>query len=74
MSKLMSAISSRMPDTSSSARPWLDQYKNPNPKPPVVNAVEMVAETADFNVDTIGDNLPNEDEIHDEVRDRRVSS
>ena len=45
--------------------PWLDQYKNPNPKPPVVNAVEMVVETADFNVDTIGDNLPNEDEIHE---------
>jgi dipeptidyl-peptidase III len=45
--------------------PWLDQYKNPNPKPPVVNAVEMLIETADFNVSTIGDNLPNEQEIHE---------
>ena len=22
--------------------PWDDKYKNPNPKPPVVNAVEML--------------------------------
>jgi dipeptidyl-peptidase III len=45
--------------------PWDDKYKNPNPTPPVVNAVEMVAETGDFGVSTIGDNLPNEDEIHE---------
>ncbi len=44
--------------------PWDDKYKNPNPKPPIVNAVEMIAETGDFDVGTIGDNLPNEDEIH----------
>jgi len=44
--------------------PWDDKYKNPNPKPPIVNAVEMLAETGDFNVSTIGDNLPNEEEIH----------
>ncbi len=44
--------------------PWDGKYKNPNPVPPVVNAVEMVAETADFGVSTIGDNLPNEEEIH----------
>jgi dipeptidyl-peptidase-3 len=45
--------------------PWDDKYKNPNPTPPVVNAVEMVAEAGDFGVSTIGDNLPNEDEIHE---------
>ncbi len=44
--------------------PWDDKYKNPNPKPPIVNAVEMLVETGDFNVTTIGDNLPNEEEIH----------
>jgi dipeptidyl-peptidase-3 len=44
--------------------PWLDKYKNPNPHPPVVNAVQMVIETGDFEVSTIGDNLPNEEEIH----------
>jgi dipeptidyl-peptidase III len=44
--------------------PWDDKYKNPNPKPPIVNAVEMLAETGSFEVGTIGDNLPNEEEIH----------
>lgn len=44
--------------------PWLDKYKNPHPTPPVVNAVQMVIETGDFEVTTIGDNLPNEQEIH----------
>ena len=45
--------------------PWLDQYKNPNPKPPVVNATETLIESGTFAVNTIGDNLPNEDEIHE---------
>ena len=45
--------------------PWEAQYKNPNPTPPIVNAVETLAETADFDVTTIGDNLPNENEIHE---------
>ena len=45
--------------------PWLDQYKNPSPKPPVVNATETLIESGTFAVNTIGDNLPNEDEIHE---------
>jgi dipeptidyl-peptidase III len=45
--------------------PWEEQYKSPDPKPPVVNATETVIETADFEVNTIGDNLPNEAEIHE---------
>jgi dipeptidyl-peptidase III len=45
--------------------PWDEKFKNTNPTPPFVNAVEMLAETADFGVSTIGDNLPNEDEIHE---------
>ena len=44
--------------------PWDPQYKNPNPNPPIVNAVEALVETGDFEVNTIGDNLPNEAEIH----------
>jgi dipeptidyl-peptidase III len=44
--------------------PWDAKYKNPHPKPPVVNADEALIETADFGVTTIGDNLPNEQEIH----------
>jgi dipeptidyl-peptidase III len=33
--------------------------------PPVVKAVEVLVETGDFHVTTIGDNLPNENEIHE---------
>jgi dipeptidyl-peptidase-3 len=44
--------------------PWLDQYKKQGVKPPVAKAVEAVIETGDFTVSTIGDNLPNENEIH----------
>jgi dipeptidyl-peptidase III len=45
--------------------PWDDKYKNPHPNPPIVNADETLIETGDFDVTTIGDNLPNEDEIHE---------
>jgi len=34
-------------------------------KPPVVKAIETLVETSDFDVSTIGDNLPNENEIHE---------
>jgi dipeptidyl-peptidase-3 len=44
--------------------PWKDEYKKQGVKPPVAMAVETVAETGDFNVNTVGDNLPNEEEIH----------
>lgn len=44
--------------------PWNPAYKNPDPRPPVAKAVEAVVETGDFNVNTIGDNLPNEQSIH----------
>lgn len=45
--------------------PWDDKYKLDAPHPPIVNAVEALIETADFDVTTIGENLPNEAEIHD---------
>ena len=45
--------------------PWDDKYKLEAPHPPIVNTVEALIETADFDVDTIGENLPNEAEIHD---------
>jgi dipeptidyl-peptidase-3 len=44
--------------------PWDARYKKQGVKPPIANAVETTIETADFHVTTIGDNLPNEDEIH----------
>jgi dipeptidyl-peptidase-3 len=45
--------------------PWAEQFKNPHVTPPVAKAVETVIETGDFAVTTVGDNLPNESEIHD---------
>jgi len=45
--------------------PWDDKYKLEAPHPPVVNTVEALIETADFDITTIGENLPNEAEIHD---------
>jgi dipeptidyl-peptidase-3 len=45
--------------------PWAPQYRNQNVKPPLAKAVETVIETGDFHVTTVGDNLPNENEIHE---------
>lgn len=45
--------------------PWLEAYKKKSFTPPVVKAVEVLIETGDFQVSTIGDNLPNENEIHE---------
>ena len=44
--------------------PWDARYKKQGVKPPIAKAVETTVETGDFHVTTIGDNLPNEDEIH----------
>src|SRR5215468_1794081 len=45
--------------------PWDAKYKRQSFQPPVVKAVEVLIETGDFHVTTIGDNLPNENEIHE---------
>jgi dipeptidyl-peptidase III len=45
--------------------PWDEKYKRQSFKLPVVKAVETLIETGDFSVTTIGDNLPNENEIHE---------
>ena len=45
--------------------PWDAKYKKQNFQPPVVKAVDVLIETGDFHVSTIGDNLPNENEIHE---------
>jgi len=45
--------------------PWEAKYKKQSFTPPVVKAVEVLIETGDFHVTTIGDNLPNENEIHE---------
>jgi dipeptidyl-peptidase III len=45
--------------------PWAPQYRKAGVKPPLAKAVETVVETGDFHVTTVGDNLPNEDAIHE---------
>ena len=45
--------------------PWLPQYRKQGVKPPLAKAVETLIETGDFHVNTTGDNLPNENEIHE---------
>jgi dipeptidyl-peptidase-3 len=45
--------------------PWDAKYKKQSFQPPVVKAVDVLIETGDFRVTTIGDNLPNENEIHE---------
>src|SRR5438874_10929032 len=47
------------------AAPWDPRYRKTDFQPPVVKAVEVLIETGDFHVTTIGDNLPNENEIHE---------
>jgi dipeptidyl-peptidase-3 len=46
--------------------PWDARYKKQAFQPPVVKAVEVLIETGDFHVVTIGDNLPNENQIREE--------
>jgi dipeptidyl-peptidase-3 len=45
--------------------PWNPLYKKQGVTPPVAKAVETIVEVGDFHVSTIGDNLPNENEIHE---------
>jgi dipeptidyl-peptidase-3 len=45
--------------------PWAPQYKKQGVQPPLAKAVESVIETGDFHVNTVGDNLPNENEIRE---------
>src|SRR5439155_2658534 len=47
------------------AAPWDPKYRKETFQLPVVKAVEVLIETGDFHVTTIGDNLPNENEIHE---------
>ena len=45
--------------------PWDSKYKKQSFTPPVVKVIETLIETGDFGVTTVGDNLPNENEIHE---------
>ena len=48
------------------AAPWDPKYKKEAFQPPVVKAIEVLIETGDFHVITIGENLPNENEIREQ--------
>jgi dipeptidyl-peptidase III len=45
--------------------PWAPQYRKQVFRAPVIKAVEMLIETGDFHVSTVGDNLPNENAIRE---------
>ena len=45
--------------------PWDAKYKKTSFKPPIVKAIETLIETGDYSVTTIGDNLPNENQIRE---------
>ncbi len=45
--------------------PWDAKYRKQTFQPPVVKAVETLVEAGDFSVSVIGDNLPNENTIHE---------
>ena len=64
MNKLMKEFASNAKYFEQRA-PWEDKYKLDAPHPPIVNTVEALIMTADYDVTTVGENLPNEAEIHD---------
>jgi dipeptidyl-peptidase-3 len=45
--------------------PWAAQYKKQGVQPPMAKACETIVETGDFHVTTVGDNLPNENQIRE---------
>jgi dipeptidyl-peptidase-3 len=45
--------------------PWAQQFKKQGVLPPMAKACETLIETGDFHVGTVGDNLPNENEIRE---------
>jgi dipeptidyl-peptidase-3 len=47
------------------AAPWDPKYRKQTFQPPVVKAVEVLIETGDLHVSTIGVNLPNENEVRE---------
>lgn len=48
-----------------SKAPWDAAYRRQSFKPPLVKAVQTLVEAGDFPVSIIGDNLPNENVIHE---------
>jgi dipeptidyl-peptidase III len=45
--------------------PWDERFKKLDAKPPVGKAIETLVASGDFHVSTVGDNLPNEQEVRE---------
>jgi dipeptidyl-peptidase-3 len=52
--------------------PWDDRFKKLDVKPPVGKAIEIVVESGDFQVNTTGDNLPNEQDIREKYGTKSI--
>jgi dipeptidyl-peptidase-3 len=47
------------------AAPWDPKYRRQSFQAPVIKAIDVIIQTGDFQVTTIGENLPNENEIRE---------
>jgi dipeptidyl-peptidase-3 len=45
--------------------PWDERFKKLDVKPPVGKAIETIVASGDFHVTTVGDNLPNEQDVRE---------
>ncbi len=52
--------------------PWEDRFKKLDVKPPVGKAIETLIASGDFHVGTIGDNLPNEQDIREKYGTKSI--
>jgi dipeptidyl-peptidase III len=52
--------------------PWEERFKKLDVKPPVGKAIETLITSGDFHVGTIGDNLPNEQDIREQYGTKSI--
>jgi len=52
--------------------PWEDRFKKLDVKPPAGKAIETLIASGDFSVTTIGDNLPNEQDIREKYGTKSI--
>lgn len=52
--------------------PWEERFKKLDVKPPVGKAIETLIASGDFHVSTIGDNLPNEQDIREKYGTKSI--
>ncbi len=52
--------------------PWEERFKKLDVKPPVGKAIETLIASGDFRVSTIGDNLPNEQDVREKYGTKSI--